>query len=265
MPIEKLNGINIYYEVHGTGDPLVLIMGFGAKGSEWYAQIPALSKNYQVVCFDNRGVGKSERPDYPYTMKNFIDDVIALLDFLKIESAHICGVSMGGMISLQLVLAHPERVNRLILLATTPIGAQVDLLVKYIEQGERLPLEDRAKATLQILYTKGFQEKVINDKALWEQFLSSFIEDPTTVQDYKNQADAIRNHDVRNRLSEIQKPTLIMVGTNDLLLPARFSRKIARGIPNSELVVLKGPGHGLIVEAADEVNAKILEFLQKVV
>ncbi len=258
-----MNGIDLFYEVYGTGEPIILIMGFGAKSTEWLAQIPVLSKEYRVINFDNRGVGKSERPNYPYTMTHFVDDIIALLDFLKIDSAHICGVSMGGMIALQFVLAHPERVKCLILIATSAIGDNVDVLLQFIKQGETLPVEDRAKATIPILFTKQYQEKILNDESLWKEFMLRFTEDPTTIQDYRNQANAIRNHDVRNRLSEIQKPTLILVGTNDFLLPPRYSRKIAKRIPNAELVVLKGPGHGLIVEAAAEVNAKILEFLFK--
>ena len=263
MPIEKLNGIDLYYEVHGSGEPLLLIMGFGAQSFQWYEQVPVLSKEYQVIIFDNRGVGNSERPNYPYTMKHFVDDISALLDFLKIDSAHICGISMGGMIALQFVLAHPERVKRLIILATSYIGADVGLLVRFIAMGESAPVEVRAKGTLQLLFSKPYQEKVLQDEALWKEFLRRFTENPTTLQDHKNQANAISQHDVRDRLPEIQKPTLIMVGTNDALLPPRNSRRIAKGITNSELVILSGPGHGLIVEAADEVNAKILEFLQK--
>ena len=264
MPIEKLNGIDIHYEVHGTGEPIVLIMGFGAQGNAWNYMVPPLSKEYQVITFDNRGTGKSGRPNYPYSMKDFVDDIITLLDFMKIDTANVCGVSMGGMISLQFVLAHPERVKRLILLATTAVGRGVDLLVQYIAQGEGAPIEIRAKATMQILFRKEFQEKMRNDEALWKEFLRQFHENPTTLQDYKNQAEAIRNHDVRTRLSEIQnKPTLIMVGTNDALLPPRNSRKIAKGIPNSELVILKGLGHGFTTSAAEELSKRILEFLHK--
>ena len=263
MPIEKLNGIDIYYEVHGTGEPLLLIMGFGAQGNAWNYMVPGLSKEYQVITFDNRGTGESGRPNYPYSMKDFVDDIIALLDFLKIDSANICGVSMGGMISLQFVLAHPEKVKRLILLATTAVGGGVDLLVQYIARGEGAPIEVRAKATIQLLFNKEFQEKILNDEALWKEFLRPLQENPTTLQDYKNQAEAVRGHDVRARLSEIQKPTLIMVGTNDALLPPRNSRKIARGIPNSELVILRGLGHGFTTSAADELSKRILEFLRR--
>lgn len=261
MPIEHLNEIDLYYEVHGSGEPIFLIMGFGTQGNEWVAQIHALSQEYQVIHFDNRGVGKSARPNYLYTMADFMNDTLALMDFLQIDSAHICGVSMGGMIALQLVLAHPERVTKLILLATSPIGSQVDSLLNFIEQGEGAPIEVRAKGTLQILFSKAYQKQVLADKTLWQEFLRRFTENPTTLQDYRNQANAIREHDVTTRLSEIQKPTLIMVGTNDLLLPPIYSRRIHKGISGSELVILRGSGHGLIVEATDAVNAKILEFL----
>ncbi|NVM30537.1 MAG: alpha/beta fold hydrolase [Candidatus Helarchaeota archaeon] len=238
-------------------------MGFGGQSFNWYSQIPVLSREFRLIIFDNRGVGTSERPNYPYSMKHFVDDIVALLDFLKIESANVCGISMGGMIALQLVLAHPDRVKKLILLATSAFGTAVDALLRFIEQGEGLPVEQRAKTTVQILFSRNYQKKVLNDKTLWKEYMRRFTENPTTIQDFRNQANAISKHDVRERLSEIHKPTLIMVGTNDLLLPPRNSRKIAKGIPGSELVVLRGPGHGLIVEAAEEVNKKILEFIKK--
>jgi 3-oxoadipate enol-lactonase len=262
IPIEKLNGIELYYEVHGRGEPIILIMGFGSQSTHWFEQVPVLSKKHQVIIFDNRGVGRSERPNSPYTMKQFVDDVIALLDFLKIDTANVCGISMGGMIALQLVLAHPNRVKRLILLSTTAYAPDVNSLLGFIEQGESLPLKTRAKASLQILFSSPFQKRILEDKTLWEDFLRRFTENPTTLQDYRNQGEAIRFHDVRDRLHEIKVPVLIMVGTNDLLLPAKNSRIIAKGIHQAELVVLKGPGHAINIEAAAEVNTKILEFLK---
>ena len=236
-------------------------MGLGSQSNQWFKQVPVLSKEFKVIIFDNRGVGKSERPNQPYSMTDFVNDTIALLDFLKIDKANICGISMGGMIALQLALAHPERVKRLILLATSAYAPEVDTLIKFIEQGQNLPLEAQAKATVQMLFSREYQKILLNDEALWKEFLRRFTENPTTLQDYKNQAEAIRHHDVRDQLSKIQSPTLIMVGTNDLLLPPRHSRLIAKGIPHAELVVLKGPGHGLIVEAAEEVNKLIVDFL----
>lgn len=258
-----MNGINIYYEVHGTGEPILLIMGLGTQSTQWFEQVPVLAKEFKVILFDNRGVGKTERPNNPYTMEQFLKDTVALLDFLKIESTNVCGISMGGMIALQLVLAHPERVKRLILLATSSYAPEVDTLIKFVAQGEKLPLEARAKGALQVLFSSEYQKQVFNDKPLWKDFMKRFTENPTTLQDYQNQANAIRSHDVRQHLSEIQKPTLIMVGTNDLLLPPAHARLIAKGIPHAELVTLKGPGHGLIIEAAQEVNAKLLQFLHK--
>lgn len=263
MPIENLNGIDIYYEVHGTGEPIVLIMGLGSQSTQWFKQVPVLSKEFQVILFDNRGVGKTARPNQPYTMNNFVNDTIALLNHLNIESANICGISMGGMISLQLVLAHPQRVKRLILLATSSKATNVDTLLKIVEQGQNLPLKVQAKGAVRVLFSREYSQILLNDQSLWDEFMRRYTENPTTLQDFRNQASAIRHHDVRDRLQEIHKPTLIMVGTNDMLLPPNHSRFIGKRIPNAELVVLKGPGHGLTIEAAEKVNSKILEFLHK--
>ncbi len=200
VPIEKLNGINLHYEVYGSGEPIILIMGFGAQGNEWYPQIELFAKEFQVINFDNRGVGQSERPNYHYSMEEFVADIVALMDFLHISSAHICGISMGGMIGLQLTLAHPERVRRLTLLAITPFGTDVNTLLTFIEQGEGAPAEVRAKATAQMLFSSSYQEKLMNDKTLWAKFMQRFTENPTNIQDYRNQAAAIRAHNVLDRL-----------------------------------------------------------------
>src|SRR2546428_12711919 len=104
MATAKINGIEIYYEVHGSGEPLLLIMGLGANATGWYAQIPALSKEYQVIAFDNRGAGRSEKPNEPYTMPQMAEDAIGVLDTLGVGGAHAFRMSVGGVIGPELGL-----------------------------------------------------------------------------------------------------------------------------------------------------------------
>ena len=118
MPTAKINGINIYYEVHGAGDPLLLIMGLGANATAWEAQIPALNREYKVIAFDNRGSGRSDKPTVMYSMRQMADDAVLLLDQLGVAAAHVFGMSMGGMIAQELTLQHPARVKSLVLGAT---------------------------------------------------------------------------------------------------------------------------------------------------
>jgi pimeloyl-ACP methyl ester carboxylesterase len=120
MPTTKANGIELYYEVHGEGPPLLLIMGLGANATAWYRQIPVLSERYRVIAFDNRGAGRSEKPLEPYSIPQMADDAAALMDTLGISTSHVFGMSLGGMIAQEYALRHPERVQALVLGGTTP-------------------------------------------------------------------------------------------------------------------------------------------------
>src|SRR5438093_13182896 len=115
MATVRVNGIEVYYEEHGSGEPLLLIMGLGANAEGWYGQVPAFSREFRLIAFDNRGAGRSEKPNEPYTMRQLADDAAGLLDALEIGSAHVFGVSLGGMIAQELVLSHPPRVRALVL------------------------------------------------------------------------------------------------------------------------------------------------------
>src|SRR2546422_8912476 len=156
MATTKINGIEIYYEVDGSGEPLLLIMGLGANATGWYAQIPALSKEYQVITFDNRGAGRSEKPNEPYTMPQMAEDAIGVLDTLGIGAAHVFGMSLGGMIAQELILRHPERVKTLILGGTMCGGAKATFagpqLVQQFVALAGLPPEQAAEKGLSLLY-----------------------------------------------------------------------------------------------------------------
>ena len=114
----RLNPGGYKDEVHGEGFPLVLIRGFGSNADHWYCQVPAFSAHYSVVVFDNRGIGRSDIPDSPFTISTMADDTVGLMDFLGFRRAHILGISMGGMIAQGIALKHGQRVNGLILSCT---------------------------------------------------------------------------------------------------------------------------------------------------
>ena len=118
MPKARVNGISINYSVEGRGEPLFLIMGFSGSKMAWFFQRGAFRKHFQVVTFDNRGVGQSDKPPGPYSMKMFADDTVGLMDHLGIDKAHVLGASMGGMIAQHIALSHPERVRKLVLSCT---------------------------------------------------------------------------------------------------------------------------------------------------
>lgn len=124
MPKVNVNGINIYYEIHGSGYPLILIRGLSSNADHWYCQVPAFSPHFSVITFDNRGIARSDIPDSPFTISTMADDTLGLMDLLKIPKAHFLGISMGGMIAQEIAVKYGQRVNGLILACTHCGGKQ---------------------------------------------------------------------------------------------------------------------------------------------
>ena len=262
MTTAEINGIEIYYEVHGSGEPLLLVMGLGANATGWYAQIPAFSKEYRVIAFDNRGAGRSEKPNEPYTMPQMAEDAIGVLDAVGAGSAHVFGMSLGGMIAQELALRHPERVKTLILGGTMCGGRKATFagpqLVRQFMALAGLPLEQAAEKGLTLLYSDGFIAR--NSGRLVERALSvSHLTPP--IHALQRQFTAVIGFNTYDRLSAIHVPTLVLVGTADGIIPPANSRVLAETIPGARLVEFKGAGHGFLVECADEVNAVVLDFL----
>ena len=120
MTTAKIGENELYYEEHGSGDPLLLIMGLATPSEGWMLQTPEFAEHYRTIVYDNRGVGRSSKPAGPYTIHEMADDAVGLLDQLGVERAHVLGISMGGMIAQELVLHHPDRVRGLVLACTYP-------------------------------------------------------------------------------------------------------------------------------------------------
>jgi 3-oxoadipate enol-lactonase len=262
MPKVKVGDINMYYEVHGKGEPLVLITGAGAS-MEMAAPaiIPVYSPEYQVVLFDNRGAGKSDAPDIPYTTKMMADDLAGLLDVIGIDSAHIQGASMGGMIAQEFVLRYPKRVRSLILSCTYCGGPHSILPEETItlSMGLDISPDELARRMIEISITPEFKAK---NPALIQQLIAVMHNALAPSVGMMRQGQAVKSHNTYLRLPEIKAPTLVIHGDADRALPAENSRIIASRIPGAELVILKNAGH-LLVEAGDEPNRLILDFLKR--
>ena len=264
MPTVKVGDISIYYEIRGEGEALVLIQGFGGNSGQWYREIPGLSREYRVVAFDNRGTGRSDKPDVPYTMQMFAQDIAGLLEVLAIDAAHIYGVSMGGMIAQQFALRYPEKVISLILGCTTCGGSHTTVPDEEamthlfdMECLQRLTPQERAREGLPFLCS---QEFIDNNPDIVETFIAKAVEYVTPPHGYQRQAEAIMFHDTYDRLPQIKAPTLVTSGTADRLVPFENSQLLASRIPNAELVMLENVGHGFI-EAVEDGTKTILDFL----
>jgi pimeloyl-ACP methyl ester carboxylesterase len=263
MPKVQANGIELYVETHGDGEPLLLIAGLACDHTMWSEVVPALAGHYRVIVFDNRGVGRSASPDGPYTIRAMAGDAAALLDEIGVGRVHVAGYSMGGQITQELALARPGQVRSLMLLSSC---ARCDERNKAImETWGELPgvVEPRLMARLLLpwLYSSAF----FTQPGAVEQLLTLLLENPypPTPEGIYHQTRAVGDFDTTDRLGEIGCPTLVLVGEEDVLLPVTFSRQLAQGIPRAELVVLEKTGHGLLVEAPEGVARAMLEFLSR--
>ncbi|MFX0188317.1 MAG: alpha/beta fold hydrolase [Candidatus Hodarchaeota archaeon] len=270
-----INNIKICYEIHGKGYPIIFIHGYGAKKETWIAQIGALSEKFKVIILDLRGTGKSDRPNMLYTMDLFADDVKGLMDFLNIKKAHIAGRSMGGMIAQHLVLKYPKSVDKIILITTTPGFPDekgVELLIKgRIEQIKTLK-KDPEKYFWQfariVFHQKFRKEMESNPKkkfyGIWsaEDLINESIINPSNPQDIINQGNAIKKHNVLDKLSEINNKTLIIAASHDRMTPLLSMEEMHKRIPNSTLKVIQQAGHFCTLSRAPEVNQLILDFLK---
>ncbi|MFW9784448.1 MAG: alpha/beta fold hydrolase [Candidatus Heimdallarchaeota archaeon] len=272
-----VNGIKICYEIHGKEEfyPLILVHGYGGKKSEWKAQAKALSKKYKVITLDLRGAGKSDRPNMPYTMKMYSDDIKSLLEFLKIEKTHIAGFSLGGMVVQHFVLNYPEIVNKIILINTNPgfhNKEALNLFVKGKIERYNIRIKDPVKAFqhgARYYFSRKFWRMMEEDPKRKfygifsaEDLIKDSAEDISTPQDIINGAHAIAEHYTHDLLYKITHKTLILCAEKDRLSPILVNKKLHELLPNSILKVIKEAGHSSIFEKAPEVNQIILEFLE---
>ena len=265
MPTAKVGDINICYEVTGEGEPLLLIMGYGANSRWWFPQIPAFSQEYQVITFDNRGTGQSDKPDIPYTIEMMAADAAGLLEAIGVNAAHVYGISMGGMITQEFALHYPSKVTSLILGCTTPGGRnavmpdqEASTVLFDMERKQRLTLEEQARELLPFLFSQEFIDK---NPDIMDAFIADMLEYPTPPHGYQRQGEAVMGFNAYDRLPEIKAPTLVIAGSADRLIPVENSRILASRIPGAELVILEDMGHGFAGEARDEANKAVLDFL----
>lgn len=262
MPTVLANGVRLYYETQGTGMPLVLIAGLGVGHWIWYKQVPAFSRHFRTITFDNRGIGASELGEAPFTIRTLAEDAAALLRALGIERAHVLGASMGGFIAQELALAYPEIVARLILVCTSfggpnHVSAAPEILQAFLSP-EGLNTEERVRAGLPIAFTPRFLSEHPDDV---EDLVQRRLAHPVSEQTFLAQIQAVMGFNVEDRVSAIRAPTLVITGDADVLIPPENSRRLAARIPNAHLQIIEGAGHAVFIEQADVFNRVVLEFL----
>jgi pimeloyl-ACP methyl ester carboxylesterase len=254
MPKVRVNDIQIYYEVHGEGFPLVMIHGLGANLDWWEPRmVEEFSKRFTTVTFDNRGAGRTDVSDRRYTIRLFADDTAGLMDALGISRAHVLGISMGGRIAQELVLDYPQKVEKLVLCSASCGGKES---VPPSEDVMKMLVADR-RAAARAAVTEDFAKK---NPGLVELTHQRGLKAPISDEAYRRQMTASLESHTFDRLSQIRVPTLILHGRKDILFPPENGRILAEAIPGAKLIYLENSAHALL-EDMDEVIRYVIGFL----
>ena len=263
MPVQSVGDVELYYELHGEGQPIVLLHGLAGDCNAWKPQIEVLSKQYRVLALDNRGAGRSSAPDYPYTTRHFADDTIALMDAVGIsEPAHVVGRSMGGAIAQEITLAHPHRVRSLAITASfgklDRYGYQILHNINEVVKAQGFA----AAARHQSLFF--FPPPYFNENQEQLDAVEEMLANATgPVHGYSHGTHACLTHDSLDRLHQVKCPTLVMTGGRDVLCAADASRAIAERIPNCRLRVYEEASHFFLIQCYEEAMADLKNFIDE--
>lgn len=261
MPYAKANGIKLYYETHGEGFPVFLISGLGSQHESWATQVQIYSKHFRVITFDNRGIGKSDKPDHTYSIEMMADDTIGLLDHLKIDKAHIVGKSMGGMIAQWVGIKYPQRAEKIVMGCSSASRDKVGNLL--LKMGREVTTKAGPKMGWMLALFLGYSREYIetNLDSIME-VMENIPDNPEGIEGYLNQSNACEDHEVIELLHKIKSKTLVMYGENDLITAPSRSKKLAELIPGSIEKSFSNAGHGFWREHQKEVDKMVLDFLK---
>ena len=265
MPfVHATDGTRIHYEVTGKSGatPVLMIQGLGASKNAWNLQRIAMATRFRIISFDNRGAGRSDKPTEPFTLEQMADDALAVLDAAEIETAHVVGASMGGVISQIVAVKYPHRVRSLTLVCTACRNHpwRQELLQSWAKTAaDKGMIEVGKEAAQWVMSPRSFRRLV--PAFTWMGPLAAL----RPRHSFVSQIDAILNtrEDLVDQLSTITAPTMVIVGNQDILTPRGDSEEIAERIPNAELVVISGAAHGLMMEHSSTFNRILIEFLQR--
>jgi 3-oxoadipate enol-lactonase len=255
-----LNGdVRIAYEVHGEGQPLLLMHGLGYGRWGWEPLAAPLAERFRVVLYDNRGIGASDKPPGPYTAVDLAADAVAVLDAAGLRTAHVVGTSLGGMAAQELALGWPDRVDRLVLACTTPGGSSAYPLPeptqRLFAEAWALEPEARLRRFVENALAPGAPEELV------ARITALRLAHPPDPDGWQAQAAAGASHDAFDRLEAVAAPTLVVHGTEDAVVDPRNSELLAERIPKARLEWIDGAGHLLFWEHPERFLALVEEFL----
>jgi 3-oxoadipate enol-lactonase len=249
MPFAEVRDLEIYHELHGAGPP---VLDIGGTGGDLRVSLPdrsPLNRHFRVLSYDQRGLGRTSKPDGEHTMADYAEDAAALVAAVGWERCHVVGTSFGGMVALNLVLAHPDLVDRLVLCCTSPGGPAPSYPLHELQEMSaevafpiRMRLMDRR-------WDPASSEPIPGLGPFYDAVVANARQRPSgeAAAGLARQLAARAGHDVASRLGEIEQDTLVCAGRYDDLAPLANSQLLARGLPHAELQVFEG-GHVFMLQ-----------------
>ncbi len=265
MPKMNANGIELYYEIHGEGDPIVFIAGFGADHSGWLSLVEHFKNSYQLILFDNRGAGQSDAPPGLYSINQMADDVVALCTQLGIFKAHFVGNSMGGFILQSLAYRHPNLVQSAIISnSTTTMNSCFQIYVAA--QLEFIKAAVPMAALLKAFYAWAFSYRFLSQAGMLNALIQLGLETPFpfTKQGYEGQYAALDNFDARPWAGNISVPTLVLASDQDLIARDQEVASLAQQIPNAQYFCFSECGHLPHLEQPEQFYKQVHLFIRTV-
>jgi 3-oxoadipate enol-lactonase len=252
----------LHWERTGSGPPVLLIMGLGLSGGAWWRTVPVLARGLEVITFDNRGVGRSRALFHAYTTEAMSEDAVSVLDAAGVESAHVYGISLGGMVAQQLALRHPDRVRSLVLGATHAGGPQLHWpdveVLEFLRKRLRMRPEEGAWSSVAFNYGERCRSEHPERIA---EAIAQRLAHPFPEAAYRAQLWAAALHDCYGRLDRIVAPTLVVHGRHDRMIPIENGRVLAERIPGARLIEVEECGH-LYPTEAPHIDEAIAQFMR---
>ncbi|MGI8946073.1 MAG: alpha/beta fold hydrolase [Thermoleophilaceae bacterium] len=261
MATIDLDGRTIYYEEHGSGEPLLCVMGLAADTLAWTLQVPEISQRHRMVTFDNRDVGQSSEARGGYAITDMADDALAVADALELERFHLLGVSMGGAIAQEIALREPGRVRTLTLAVTFAGGGAYAraLAEQWSVRATKLSREERIDELLLLTLSESFYETEGAVDFIRRMMLQN--PNPQSPEAFGRQLHASSGHEARDRLGSIELPVHVIGAEHDILIPVWKSVEVAELIEGAKLTIIERAPHGVQLERAQEFNAAVLDFI----
>jgi 3-oxoadipate enol-lactonase len=265
MSTTQVGSHTVAYDDRGTGHPVLFMSGLSSTRLAWWKQIDAFSQKYRVINMDNRDAGDSAPSVGPYTIADMAGDTSGVIQNLNLGPTHIIGISMGGMIAQELAIRYPQLVDKLVLVSTTaggPTGVNAKPeIAALLVRPEEEDLETRVRRTFTAIAGEDYMAAHPDDL---DHIVSNSIAKPMTLEGYQRQLGACMGHfgvGTAGQLGKINAPTLVLHGVDDPLIPYPNGQFLAEHIPGARLASFPGVGHLLMIEAPEEFNHEVIEFL----